>query len=104
MCISPVSWAGPYRAAELLPPATLLLAEQQVNRPAAADMLARLAAVIEEVTVLAACLFQSIGKDWQALESPLLVDALSKSAHSGSDPGRINSQRTERVAYYFSHQ
>jgi hypothetical protein len=42
-------------------------------------MLPRLAAVLQDVGVGAAGVFQGVGEDGQAVEGPFIVDGLSKS-------------------------
>src|SRR5690242_439503 len=52
------------------------LAEDGVDGPAAADMRPLAAAVLHEVVVVATGVEQGVGKDGQAVEGALLVDAL----------------------------
>src|SRR5262249_19486325 len=80
-------------------PAALRLAEDQVHDPAAADVLAALAAVGEDVGVGAAGVLEGVGQDRQVMEGPLVVDA----AGDGRDgavvprqPGGVDSDGTER--------
>jgi len=60
----------------------LLLAQNQIDHPTAAHMLARLAAVIQNVGIGAARFFESIREDGQAIESRLLVDRFLGSGFS----------------------
>ncbi len=52
----------------------LLFVQQQIDDPAAADVLAGLAAVIQNAGVGAAGFFQRVGQDRQAFEGAVVVD------------------------------
>ena len=74
---------------------TLRLAEQQIDDPAAADMLARLTAMVQEVGVGAAGVFQGVSEDWKAVESTVLVDGFGKLRHRVGKPGWIQRDGTK---------
>src|SRR5262249_51192091 len=53
-----------------------LLAEKQVDHPAAADVFARQPAVLDDLLVAATCLLQRVAQDRQVVEVPLVVDVV----------------------------
>src|SRR5262245_8671262 len=82
-----------------------ILSEQQVERPAAAHVGTGTAKVLEDVGVVAAGVFQRIGKDRKAVrfelscrQRPLLVSGLGQRQHAGCSPKEIDRDGTERVA------
>src|SRR5262245_32137852 len=76
----------------------LRFVEDQIDDPAAADVLGRLPAVLEDVGVVAAGVFERVGEDWHPLEGAVIVDGLSESDGVGGAPGRIERDGTEGVA------
>src|SRR5262249_22250587 len=79
-------------------PCRSFLAENQINDPAAPHMFCWLAAVVQNVGVGAACLFESIGKNGHSVKGFFIIDGLSESGHVGCQPGSIDGDRTEGVA------
>src|SRR5262249_8102343 len=73
-------------------------AQDQIDDPAAADVLGPLAAVLEDVGTVAAGVFEGVGEDRHPLEAAVVVDGLSESDSVGGAPGRIESDGTEGVA------
>src|SRR5262249_19647385 len=65
----------------------LLLAEQQVDDPATAHVLAWPAAVSEDVGVVTAGVLQGVSEDGQAVEGALVVDELGEVANRAVIPG-----------------
>ena len=61
-------------------------------------MLPRLAAVIQDVGVVAAGVFEGVGEDGQAVEGPFVIDGGGKGNDGGSEPDGIDGYGAERVA------
>src|SRR4051794_10278034 len=61
-------------------------------------MLPRLAAVVQDVGVLATGFFKGVCQDRQAVEDSLIVDGASHSNDGGRQPSRIDTDRSEGVA------
>ena len=61
-------------------------------------MLARLSAVVQDVRVIAAGVFQGIGQDRQAVEVAVVVDSCCEGNDGGSAPGRIAGRGPEGTA------
>jgi hypothetical protein len=55
----------------------LCLAENQIHDPAAAHVLARLSAMVQDVGVVAAGFCQSVGEDRKAVKGAVFVDRRS---------------------------
>jgi hypothetical protein len=53
-----------------------LLAQEEIDDPAAADVLPAVATVGEDVGVVAASVFERVGKDRQVPEDPLSVNRM----------------------------
>ena len=64
------------------------LAQQHIDDPAAADVFAGLAAVVEDVGVGTARFFQSVGEDGQAVKCTLVVDCLGEFCNGGVIPAK----------------
>jgi hypothetical protein len=79
-------------------PRGLCFAEQQIHDPAAADMLARLPAVVQDVGIIAAGVFEGVGEDGQAVEGAVIVDALCQSDGVSCSPRKIRVGGTKRIA------
>jgi hypothetical protein len=85
-----------------------LFAQNQINHPTTAHMLALLAAVVQDIGISAACLFEGIGEDGETIESTFAVDGLREPAnnpvlpinYTGFDDGRL----TKGIAGYISQQ
>jgi hypothetical protein len=75
-----------------------LLAENQIDDPAASDMGAGLAAMIQNVSVVAAGIFKGVAKDGQAVESTVTVDSLGKADDICCLPVGIGDHRPKGVA------
>jgi hypothetical protein len=67
----------------------LTLAEQQIHHPAAANVLARLTAMVQDISIVATGVFEGIAEDRHALEGTLVVDGLGQSEDDGGAPGGI---------------
>jgi hypothetical protein len=61
-------------------------------------MLPRPAAMVQDYLVGAACLFQSIGQDRQAVDGTLLLDPFGKRNYRRRPPGAGEGNGPERVA------
>src|SRR5438874_2544513 len=85
----PAGWPHPSR-----------LAEDQVQRPAAAHVRAVAAAMLDEFLVVASGVEQGVGQDGEAVEGALLVDAFGDAAHRAvipsQDGGSESADRAER--------
>jgi hypothetical protein len=68
------------RSIVLLP---LLLSQQEVHDPTAANMRAFAAAVPQNLCVVATGFFKDFGQSRHAIECPLIVNSLSESDRSG---------------------
>ena len=58
----------------------------------------RLAAVVQDVGIVAAGVFEGVGEDGQTVEGAFIVDRLREGRHGGGEPGGIDGHGTERVA------
>src|SRR5438132_1130557 len=76
----------------------LLLVEKQVHHPAATNMLARLPAMVQDVGVGAAGIFEGVAQDWHAVEGFVLVDRLGKVNDAGGEPCGGDDHGTEGIA------
>src|SRR5262249_25620627 len=82
------------------PPACSVLVENQVNDPAAADVLAGFAAVFQDRLLRAAGLFEGVGEQRHILEAAVFVHSLRQGDHSTMVPGKpriIHPARSVRV-------
>ena len=70
----------------------LLLVQEQVHDPTATHMLPWLAAVIQNVAVVATHFFQSVSQDRQAVEGTLPVGGLGKGGYFGCKPCWVESR------------
>src|SRR5438128_2212347 len=59
-------------------------------------MLPRLAKVFQDIAIAAARFLQSVGHDGRGVEVSLIITALSKVDHGGSEPRRIEPDGAER--------
>jgi len=87
--------------------AASFLAQDEVNRPAAPGVRPRLAAVTEDVGILAPRLFESIAQDGETVESEIAVDAMCQLDHGPVVPvedGRADNGRAKGVAENVSDQ
>jgi hypothetical protein len=57
-------------------PGGSLLAQQQIDHEAAPNLVPRLAAVVQDVSVAAAGVFEGVGQDGQAVEGAVGVEGL----------------------------
>jgi hypothetical protein len=79
----------------------LLLTEQGIDNPAAANMRPFTATVVENVLIVAPGVLQGVGKDRQAVEGTVVVDGLGDPANCAVVPGepcRVSSEGPEWVA------
>jgi hypothetical protein len=77
-----------------------LLTQEEVHHPATPDVRPRLATMGEEVGLRAVRFFEDVCQDGQAVEGPLLVDALGQLDHRAivpRQPGWIEGHRPEGV-------
>jgi hypothetical protein len=58
-------------------------------------MFPRLSAVIQDVLVGAAGIFEGVGQDRQAVEDAVVVDGLGKTGDRGREPGMVECDRAE---------
>src|SRR5207249_2347831 len=80
---------------------TSLLSQQQIERPAAADVPLALATVGEHVWIGAAGILEGIGQDGQVAEVAAVIDLPGHRAEqpaAPAQPGRVRLGRAERVA------
>src|SRR5262249_6341113 len=76
------------------------LPQYQINHPAAPDMFPRLPAVVQDVPVGIAGLFQGIGQDGQMVKGPVFIDGLGHPGQGPILPGQpagIKGHRPEGV-------
>ena len=76
---------------------SLLLAKKQIHDPAPSDVLARLPAVVQDVGVVAAGVFEGVGEDGQAIEGTFVVDGLSQGGDVAGEPRLFDSHGTEWI-------
>src|SRR5262249_43800714 len=81
-----------------------LLTQHQVHRPAPSDMLAGLAAVVQDVGVIAGGVFEGVGEDGKTVEGAVIVDGLGQCGDVRRSPGRIDGDGTEGVAEELTKQ
>ena len=81
-----------------------MLAQQEVEHKAAADVRAGAAAVGEDDLVAAAGLFEGVGKDRHALEGALRPDRLGELDQCAAPPCGIDRDRAEEIADDFAEQ
>ena len=78
-----------------------LLPQEEVDQPTTPNVFTRLAAMIEDVAVVAAYFFQGVGKDGHVIGSFFVVNGLSDAAHYSIVPGEpswVDGGRAEGVA------
>jgi hypothetical protein len=83
------------------------LAEKQVETPAAEDVPARLAAMVQDGAVGATGLFQGVGQGGGVRPAPPDVYLLGQLPHgtaTSGEPGRVEDNRAERVAEEVAEQ
>src|SRR5262249_21263206 len=76
----------------------LFLPQHQIDHPAPANMLARLSAVVQDVGIVAAGIFEGVGEDGQAVEGSVVVDRLGQGDDVRCSAGGVESDRAEGVA------
>src|SRR4051794_20843562 len=76
----------------------LRLPQQEIDDPAAAHVFARLAAVVEDLGVGAASVFEGIGEDGEAVKGAIFVNPSRQLRDRITQPGRVNSHGMKRVA------
>ena len=74
-----------------------LLAKHQIHHPAAPDMLATTTAVVQDVGIIAAGVFEGIGENWQAIKSTVVVDRRGQGGDVRCSPGRVECELAEGV-------
>src|SRR5262249_31805002 len=93
----------PTNRCKLIGPASLRLAEEEIDDPAATDVRPGAAAVVEDGAVGAAGVFERVGKYGQVVEVIMVVDVRGKGRQESSVPGepgggeRSGSERGENV-------
>ena len=65
------------------------LAKQEIQQPAAADVMSDLAAVFEELSVVAPRLFQGVGQDGETVEGSLHVNDVGQTSISACYLGLV---------------
>jgi hypothetical protein len=75
-----------------------LLPQHQIDDPAAADVLPRLAAVEQDIRVRAAGFFEGIREDRQPVEDAILVDRGGDGLHGRRNPSGICGDGPEGIA------
>jgi hypothetical protein len=76
------------------------LSQQEIDDPAAAHMLAGLAAVVQDVGIVAARFFQGVGQDRQTVKYPVIINGLGDSLYYSlipSQPRRIDGRLVEGI-------
>src|SRR5262249_29151032 len=83
-----------------------VLAQDQIQGPAAANMGSRPAQVCQQLGGVAAGVLQGVGQDGQLLQAVILVGVGRQAQHVGGQPGRGDCHRPERVpsSTNFSHK
>ena len=76
----------------------LIFSQDQIDDPAATDMLAGLLAMIEDVGIGAAGVFESVGEDGKKVEGAVGVDGLGHISHTRCSPGMVEPNRVMRIA------
>jgi hypothetical protein len=82
----------------------LLFSQNQIQYPAPARMVPRLAAVVQNAGIRASGFFQGVCKDREKSEVAVIVDGLREHFHGGIEPGGIDGNRPKRVAEDVAHQ
>ena len=100
-CVCASTLDAPYR---IDAPRDLLFAQYQIDDPAAADVFSRPAAVVQDVGVVAAGVFEGVGEDRQAVEGAVVVDGLGKGGDVRCSPGGMERDGAERVAEDVTNQ
>src|SRR5262249_45665523 len=80
-----------------------LLAEQQVDHPAAAHVWSRLATVVEDGGVVAAGGFEGVGEGGKVVEGALRVDCLGEPMNGPvvpAEPGQVGGDAAEGITEY----
>jgi hypothetical protein len=80
------------------PGATLLIAEDQIHYPTAANVGTRLTAMPQDFGIRAARFFQGVGKDRHSVEGSFIVDCLRHTDDRAGQPGLFKRDWTEGVA------
>jgi hypothetical protein len=81
--------------------------QKQVDHPTATCVPARLAAVSQNVFMMATRFHQGVRQDGQVLEAPFIVDGLGELRDGGvipHQPTRVHDNKSERVAQEFPPQ
>src|SRR5262245_29899958 len=95
----------------MISPLASLLAQEEVQRPTAADVRARRTQVVEEVAIVTAGIFQGVGEDAKTdggesagRQIPLLVGRLGEGDDRGWMPSGVEGKGMEGVAEKVTHQ
>src|SRR5689334_1466273 len=76
----------------------LLFSQYQIDYPAPARVVPRLAAVVQNVGIRASGFFHGVGKDWEVRESALSVNGLCQRLHRWGKTGGIEGIGPELIA------
>jgi hypothetical protein len=75
-----------------------LFAQEQIDKPASPNMDPGLTAMVEDIGVTAAGIFDRVAKDWESIERPVIIDALSQSDHGCCQPGGLEGDQRSGTA------
>ena len=67
-------------------------------------MLRRLSAMVQDVGIIAAGVFEGVGEDGKAVEGAIVVDGLGKGGDVRCSPGGIERDGTKWVAQNIANQ
>src|SRR5262249_42219256 len=76
----------------------LLLPEDQIESPTPSDMDTGLPAMVQNVGIIAAGVFEGIGENGKAVEGAVVVDGLTQGSDVRCTPGELEGDGVERVA------
>src|SRR5436189_3389499 len=76
----------------------LLLVQKKVHDPTSPHMAPNLTAVVQNIAVMAASLFECVRQDGQTVESTVVVDGQCEGYDVGRSPSEVEAYRTEGVA------
>ena len=74
------------------------LTKHQIDHPTTSDVWPFRTAVVKDVGVVAACVLECVGQDWQPIEGALGVNASCKGNDGRREPRRIGDEGAEWVA------
>jgi hypothetical protein len=83
---------------DLNPPYSSIPSQYQIQCPTPAAMLAGFSKVVQDVVVVAPGVLKGIGKDGEAVEGFVGVDAVGENKDGRREPGGVECDRAEEVA------